>query len=105
MPTALEDVEKTGKIGIEISVRILERIANTGLGGQMHHRPELALGKNAFDRASLGEIDLMESKLAKFAQNSQACLLQGRIVIIVDAVHADHRAASLSSRRARAKPM
>src|SRR5262249_35878131 len=94
MPTAFENVEKAGKIGVEISVRVLQRIANTGLRGQMHHRPELALGKNAFDRAALGEIDLLESKFAKFAQNSQACLLQCRIVIIVDAVHADHGATS-----------
>src|SRR5215471_18436760 len=91
--TALEDIEKTGEIGVEISVRIFQRIANTGLGGQMHDWPELTLGKNALDSAPLGEIDLVESKFVKFVQDGQARLLQRLIVIIVDAVHTNHRAA------------
>src|SRR5262252_3292274 len=90
MAAALEDIEKTREIGVEISVRIFQRITNTGLGSQMHDWPELALGKNAFDRAPLGEIDLVESKFVKFAQDGQTRLLQRRIVIVVDAVHADH---------------
>src|SRR6516165_6797086 len=66
MTAALEDIEKAGEISIEISVRIFQRITNTGLGGQMHDRPEFALGKNAFDRASFDEIDLVESKFVEF---------------------------------------
>src|SRR5262249_38300250 len=92
MPTTLEDVEKTGKIGIEISVRILQRITDAGLGGQMHHWPELAVCKDRLNGASLGEIDLVKGKITEFAQNRQARLLQRRIVIVIDAVHADHRA-------------
>ena len=93
MAAALEDIEKTGEIGIEISVRIFQRITNTGLGGQMHDWPEFALGKNAFDRVALGEIDLLERKSVKFIQDGQARFLQRWIVVIVDAVHADDRAA------------
>src|SRR5262249_2586952 len=103
MPTAFENVEKAGKISVEISVRVLQRIANTGLRGQMHHRPEFALGKNAFNRASLGEIDLVEGKFAKFAQNSQARLLECGIVIIVDAVHANHYPASFKEPPSKSK--
>jgi hypothetical protein len=60
----------------------------------MHDWPELALGKNAFNRAALGEIDFVEGKFVKFVQDGQARLLQRRIVVIIDAVDADHRAAS-----------
>src|SRR6516225_935429 len=73
MAAALKHIEKTGEI---------------------HDWPELDLGKNAFDRVPFGEIELVEGKFAKFVQDGQASLLQRRIVIIVDAVHTDHRAAA-----------
>jgi len=75
-------------------VRVLQGITNTGLRGQMHDRPELVLGKNAFNRTSLSEIDLVERKFIKFIQNRQTCFLQRRILVIVDTVHPDYRAAS-----------
>jgi hypothetical protein len=103
MAAAFENIEKTGEIGIDISVRILQRITNAGLGGQMHNRPELSLGKNALDRVPLSEIDLVESKFLKFAQDRQARLLERRIIIIVDAVHADHRAASCKKMAGKSK--
>src|SRR5215469_14321808 len=93
VPATLQHIEKTGEIGIQISVRILQRITNAGLRGQMHDRPELGLAKDAFDGAALGEIDLVESKSVKFPENGQTRFLERRIVIIVDTVHTDHRAA------------
>jgi hypothetical protein len=66
MAAAFEDVEKTGKISVQISVRVLQRITNAGLGGQMHHGPELALRKNGLNRGSFGEIDLVERKVVEF---------------------------------------
>src|SRR5690349_15024030 len=89
---ALEYVEKSGKIGVHINVRVLQRITNAGLRGQMHHWAELALRKNGLNRGSFGEIDLVEGKVVEFAQNRQPRLLQRRIVIIIDTVDADHRA-------------
>src|SRR5262249_56631947 len=103
MAAALEDIEKAGEIRIEISVRIFQRIANAGLGGQMHDWPELDLGKNAFDRAPLGEIDLVKRKFVKFAQDGQPRLLQRRIVVIVDAVNAHHRPASFKKMAGKSK--
>src|SRR5262249_39921506 len=94
VPATLQHIDKTGEIGIQIRVRILQRITNAGLCGQMHDRPELGLAKDAFDGATLGEIDLMESKFVEFPENGQARLLQRRIVIIIDAVYADYCAAA-----------
>src|SRR5262249_1427633 len=71
MAAALEDVEKTGEISIEISVRILQRVTNAGLRREVHDRAEFALAKNAFDVAPRGEIDLMEAEFVVFAQNGE----------------------------------
>ena len=92
LPAAFQHIEKTGEIGIQISMRVLQRITNTGLSGQMHNRPELRLAKDAFDGAPLGEIDLVEREFVEFAEHGQAGLLQRQIVIIIDAVDADHLA-------------
>ncbi len=35
MPAALEDVEVSGKVGLFIGMRVLQRIAHTRLGSQM----------------------------------------------------------------------
>src|SRR5215469_9559546 len=69
----------------------------------MHDWPEPAIEKNAFNCAALGEIDLVESKFVKFVQDGQARLLQRRIVVVVDAVHADHRAVSFKKTAGKSK--
>ena len=67
MATALENIEKAGEIGVEISVRILQGIANAGLRREMHDRSEFAVAKNALDGAPLGKIDFVETELVEFA--------------------------------------
>ena len=47
MAAALEDVEKTGEISIEISVRILQRVTNAGLRREVHDRAEFAFAKKS----------------------------------------------------------
>src|SRR5437763_12219997 len=89
LPATLQHIEKPGEIGIQISMRVLQRITNTGLGGQMHHGSELDLAKEAFSRVTLREIDLVERELVEFAEHGQARLLQRRIIIMIDAVDDD----------------
>ena len=67
MAAALENVEKAGEIGVEISVRVLQGVANAGLRREMHDRSELAVAKNALDGPPLGKIDFMEAELVEFA--------------------------------------
>src|SRR5262249_4181342 len=95
MAAAFENVEEAGEIGVEISVRVLQRVANAGLGGEMHHRAEIAVAKKALDVSAFGEIDFMEGKFVEFAQDVQPRLLQRRIVIIVDIIETDDRLATL----------
>ena len=39
VPAAFQDVEEADEIGVDIGVRILQRVAHAGLGRQVHDRP------------------------------------------------------------------
>src|ERR1700730_3113642 len=67
MASALENVEKAGEIGVQISVRILQGVANAGLRREMHDRSELAVAENALDGPPLGKIDFVEAERVEFA--------------------------------------
>jgi hypothetical protein len=43
MAATFQDIEKTGEIGIEICVRIFQRVTNAGLRREMHDRYDLVL--------------------------------------------------------------
>ena len=42
---AFENIEKAREIGVEIGMRILQRVAHARLRGEMHHRTEFAVAK------------------------------------------------------------
>ena len=103
MTAAFEHIEKAREIGIEISMRILQRVTNPGLCREMHDRPEFALAKDAFVIAPRREIEFVESKIAEVTEDAEPGLLEPRIVVIVDTVHADHGAAALEKSAGQSK--
>ena len=103
MTAAFEHIEKAPEIGIEISVRILQRVTNPGLCREMHDRPEFAPAKDAFDIAPRREIDFVESKIAEVTEDAEPSLLESRIIVIVDTVHADHGATAFEESAGQSK--
>ena len=45
VPAAFQHIEKTLEIGIGIGMRMVDRIAHAGLGGEMDHLRKAVLGK------------------------------------------------------------
>jgi len=103
MTAAFEHIEKAREISVEISMRILQRVANPGLRCEMHDRPEFACAKDAFDIALRSEIDFVEGKIAEVAEDVEPGLLESRIIVIVDAVHADHGATTFEKSAGQSK--
>ena len=95
MPASFQNIEEAGEIGVEIGVGILQRVTDTGLRGKMHDGSEFAVAKHGFYALAIGEIDLVKTEVVEFAENSDTRVLQRRIIIVVDAVEAHDRAASL----------
>ena len=105
VPANLEDVEKSGEISIEIGVRILQRVAHSGLSGKMHDRSEIAVAKQRCGEPAVGEIEPVKSEVLELAKDGKSCLLERRIVIGVDVSTPTTARPPSSSRRARQKPM
>ena len=89
-PRQLEHVDLPHEVGADIGLRIDERIANPGLGTQVDDPVETPAGGEIRKRLFVAEIDLFEAEAiaVRAGQRGDPCLLQRRIVIIVDVVDA-----------------
>ncbi len=94
MAAAFENVKKAGEIGVEIGVRILQRIAHARLRGEMHHRTEVAVAKHRLGAFAVGKIELVKGESAELPQHGKPRLLERGVVVVVDAVDADDGAAA-----------
>jgi hypothetical protein len=87
--TSLKDVHETGKIGVDIGLRILQRISDAGLGCEMDHDREPVLREQLLDRHAIGQIQPLEAEPRTIVENIQPGLLQRRIIIAVKIIQAD----------------
>ena len=93
VPAAFQDVGEALDVGVDIGVRILQRIADAGLRREMHHVGKLLGGKQSGNACAIGEIELEEAEVRVTLELLEPRLLQRRIVVGVHAVEADHAAA------------
>ena len=102
--TALEDVEKTRQIGVQIGMRVLQRIAHACLRGEVNHAGKSSAAEQPFSCRTVGEIEALKGEPGALLQLRQPCLLQGRIIVGIDAVDADDGPAGLEQPARQAKP-
>ncbi len=93
MAAAFEHVEKARQVGVDIGVRVLQRVAHARLGGEMDHHLRPHRGEQLRGARAVGEVDLPEREARAPEQAVQARPLEPRIVVLVQAVDADHAAA------------
>src|SRR5262245_47858725 len=92
---ALEHVEKALQVGVDIGMRIDQRMPHAGLRGEMHDLRKLVLGEQRRHAGAVGEVELDEAIAVQPGELGQPRLLKGRVVVAVDVVETDHGAASL----------
>ena len=90
VPAAFQHVEEAGHVAVDIGVRVPQRVAHAGLGGEVHDAIERLRSSNSL---------LMPSRSAKSSWRNakpgcglkprQPRLLQRRIVVVVEVVDAD----------------
>ena len=93
VPAALEHVEEAREVGVEIGVRVLQRVAHAGLGGEMHHHLRPRGREQRRDRRPVGEVEPLEAEPGPPLQPLEPRLLQPGVVIVVEAVDPQHPAA------------
>src|SRR5690606_15260854 len=88
-------IEMPGDIGLDVSVRVLERVANTRLGAEVHDVLERAIGQASLEPRHVGEIDpaKVEPVAARCAANpGEPVFLQRDRVVAVEVVDPDDAA-------------
>ena len=92
MPAGLQDVVEPDHVALDISIRILDAIADTGLSGQVNDDVEVVFLEEAVDEGLVGEVALDEFVGVTFGlrglllDHAQAILLERRIVVVVQVV-------------------
>ena len=76
MTAALEDVQEADQVGIDIGVRIVERVADAGLRGEMQDALRLVFREQPFHRGAILQVGLDEVKAVARRKLVQPRLLQ-----------------------------
>ena len=95
MAAAFEDMQEAGDVRGDISVRVVERVADPGLRCEMHDARRLLLGEGRLDRGPVAEIGLDEAEGFVPRELEKPRLLQRHVVIGIEIVEPDHLVAAL----------
>ena len=102
VPAAFEHVEEAGQVGVDIGVRIDQRMAHAGLRGEMHDTGEADAPRTAPPcRSRSARSSLTKAKAGQLREFGEPRLLERRIVIGIEVVDADDRPARLRAAGAR----
>ena len=87
---AFQDVHEADDVAVDIGMRVFDRVAHAGLGGEVDDAVEFFFGEELFDALAIGDIHLHEAEAGVRLQARQAVALELRVVVIIQIVEADH---------------
>jgi hypothetical protein len=88
--TALEEVHETDHIAVDVGMRILQRVAHTGLGRQIDDPLRPLGGEQGGDAVAVGDVEPGKPEARIGRQARQARFLQRHVVVVVEVVDPDH---------------
>ena len=89
MPAGLQDVVEPDHVALDVRIRVLDAIADTGLSGQVHDDVEVVFLEEAVDEGLVGEVALDElvgmlrGGRGLLLDLAQTVLLERRIIVVV----------------------
>src|SRR6187431_1717118 len=93
VPAALQHVDETLDVGVDVGVRMVDRMTHAGLGREVDNHLKLVVSKKGCHWRTFSKINLLESEPRMLTQNIQPRLLQRRVVVVVEIVQTDNIAA------------
>lgn len=88
----LKDVEEADEVALEVGARVLDGVADTGLGREVHHDVEAVLREQALDEGGVAQVAAHEGEAAVcvgLGQHAEARVLDAGVVVAVEVVEAD----------------
>ena len=89
-----EDVREPLKIGIDICVRVLNRVAHPGLRREMDYPVGLFLSEQRRHRLAILDGHPVHGKIAMAGHAGQPSLFQRHFVIVIEIINTDDRVAA-----------
>jgi hypothetical protein len=89
VPAALQDVQEGDDVRVDVGVGVGQRVAHPRLRGQVDHAVEPSPAEQLGDGGALGEVQLAEAEARVPPQLRQPRLLEGDVVVVVEAVDPD----------------
>jgi len=89
VPAALEDVKEADEVGVDVRVGVLDRVADSGLGGEVDDDAEAVRGEEGLHLAAIGKVDADKDEAVLLFKPLESGLLEGRVVVVVEVVEAD----------------
>ena len=92
MPTRLQDVVEPDHVALDVSIRVLNAIADTGLSGKVHDDIEVILLEEVVDEDLVGQVALDElvgmlrRGLGFLLDDAKAILLERRIIVVIQVI-------------------
>ena len=89
MPARLQDVVKPNHIALDVRIRVLDAITDTGLSGEVHDDIEMVFLEEAVDENLVSEVALDElvgtplGSVNLLLDDTETILLERRIVVVV----------------------
>jgi hypothetical protein len=90
-----QDRQVAGQVGALVGERVVDRVAHAGLGGQVDDALGAAGADQLHHRRVVGDVQADHGEARPAVETGGAGGLEGRVVVVVEDVDADHRLAAV----------
>src|ERR1700747_1602035 len=101
MPAAFEHVQEARNVRADVSVRMVYRVADARLCGEVDDPLRLLFGEGGLDDGAVGEVRLYKPESLPLLESGKPGLFQRYIIIRVEVVEADHVMPAIKQARRR----
>ena len=95
LTAAFEHVHEADEVGVDVGGGVFNRVAHTGLRGEVHDCTEFAGSEKLAHRFALDDIELLKEEPGTRAQAFQARLLEPDVVVGVQIIDAHNLVAAI----------
>ena len=87
-PACLEDIEEAREVRLHVGTGIVQRMAHTGLRGEMQNVLGFELGEQLIETGAIDNVHARKAEPTHVGERREPCLFEPDVVIVVKIVYA-----------------
>jgi hypothetical protein len=87
---SLEDVHEPDDVRVDVGVRVLQGVANAGLGGEVHDAVEPLAREERRDGRAVGDVEVLEPETFVRTQSREPSFLERHVVVVAQRIEPDN---------------